>query len=539
MTVSGRAADPKVLSAISVPVRSFDDAKTKLSARHRLTEGKNGGSWIEGIGGRPASREGSQSDDRDDDEQQCLLAHGNAGDRIVCGEREAVESLAPYLSRTMPKLAFTSDVHFELRTTPMRQYATQVRALVPLLTRGVIGSGGGALRDLLDAATGELVDFVGDTDKLAFDIQVGDGGADGTLRIDYGKAQSLLARVGASHPERADAPPAAFFHLPGDADLGFWARASEPKLFDHLRELVGKAFDEIGAQGGIPEAERKAMRELVADKMLGLLGSPMVYGKGFDQAALDKAIAARKAAAGPIASNDAELAVAEQIFGWHLLQVGEPIAKVGPILRDWSALWNRPAFVKWAKERASQKRLAKMRTAAAPAGAPRDTLHLEITLPEPEIDVAAAGAGGKPKLVAPKPIVFHVLAAPDGGSTWLGFGLDGKLLAQKASAALASAPDKDTFGKTPAADAFRTAKANGGGFLTLRGLAVFTALEEGRRSPYAMLGTLASKGATPIVLTHVALAPAQPNAAAGSSVATFKLPRAAIEDIARVVIGGR
>ena len=551
ITISGRATDPKILSAIAVPVRSFDDAKTKLSARHRLTDGPNGGLWIEGIGGKPAREhaESSSSGEEDDDDVRCMLAHGSAGDRVVCGEQEAVDALAPYLARTMPKASWASDFHLEVRTTPLRQYATQMRALVPLVTRGVIGGTSGALGELLDAATGEIVDYVGDTDRMAIDAQVAESGADATVRVTYGHAQSLIAKVATSHPERADAPPAAFMHLPGDADVAFWTRGSDPKIFDHTRELVGKALEDLTSQNGMPEPERKAVKDLVADKMLGLLGDPMIYAKGFDQAALEKALAAAAAAKDTAGEHDARRQVIEQWIGWHLVQVGEPIAKVGPMLKDWSAIWNRPAFAKWAKTRTTQKMLAQMRLAGAPAGVklPGDSVHLEIVIPRPDVEAAPAPApsakgptppapAAKPKLVAQKPVVFHVLAVPDGGATWIGFGLDAKLLATKAAASLASAPDKDTLGKTPAAEALRGSKANGGGFVTLRGVAVFTALEHGRRSPFAMLGSLANKGATPIPVTHVALPPSQ-DAAGGTSVSTFKLSRPAIEDIARVFLG--
>ncbi len=529
ITVSGRAQDPKILAAIAIPVRSYDDAAAKLGNRHRMTEGPNGGQWIGGIGGKP----GDSGDD--DDELTCMLAHGNGGDRIVCGEREAVESLTPYLARTLPKTTAASDFHLEIRTTPLRQYANQLRALVPVITRGVIGGTSGALTELLDAATGELVDFVGDTDKIAIDAQVQDSGADATMRVSYGRAQSLLAKLGTAHPERADAPPAAFLHLPGDTDLAGWTRGADPRLFAHTRELLGKAIEELTSQNGLPEAERKTVKKLLADDLLGLLGGPMVYGKGYDGAALDKALAAIPNAKGAVATDDAELAAVEQIFGWHLVQVQEPIAKVGPMLKDWSSLWNRASFTKWAKERASQKRLAHMRIAPAPGGLPKDAVHLEISLPQNEVDTAKPGE--KPKMAAGKPIVFHVLAVPDGGATWIGFGLDAKLVAAKAAASLASAPDKDSLGKQAASEPLRAVKANGGALVTLRGLAVFTALESGKRSPYAMLGTLGNKGASPIAFTYVAQAPSA-EAAGGTSVSTFKLPRAAIEDIARNVIAG-
>jgi hypothetical protein len=175
---------------------------------------------------------------------------------------------------------------------------------------------------------------------------------------------------------------------------------------------------------------------------------------------------------------------------------------------------------------------------------PSDSVHLEISFPQHDLTIApkvptAPGAkrpAAKPptKKVAQKPIVFHVLAVPDQGSTWLGFGLDAKLVAQRAAQALSSAPETGTLGKTATADALKGTKANAGWVMTLRGLLVFTAFSRSSRSPYAALASLPNRGTTPIVFTAAAQPPSR-TAPAGSSVGTFELPRAAIEDAVRVV----
>jgi hypothetical protein len=238
--------------------------------------------------------------------------------------------------------------------------------------------------------------------------------------------------------------------------------------------------------------------------------------------------------------------------------VTEPITKVGPILKDWSQLWNRPAFAKWAKQQSSARMLAQMRIVPMPAGItlPKDSVHLEIVMPRSDLDVSPvtppkvmpqrAGQKSAPppagpivptprKMVARKPLVLHIIAVPDQGGTWIGFGLDGKLLAQKAAASLSTASDAGTLGKTPAADALRDVKANGAWLATIRGFLVFTALDRSTPSPYAMLGALPSKGTTPIVFTFLSQGPSQASAG-GSAVATLKLPRGAIEDIVRLAM---
>jgi hypothetical protein len=204
--------------------------------------------------------------------------------------------------------------------------------------------------------------------------------------------------------------------------------------------------------------------------------------------------------------------------------------------------------------------LAQMRLAAVAAPLPKDAVHLEISFPQHDLEIDVPppppppppppgakrapppppppAARPKPKKIALKPIVFHVIAVPDQGATWLGFGLDPKLLAQRAVAALSSTSDASSLGKTPAAEPLKSAKVNGAWMITLRGLLVFTALKHSSRSPYGMLSSTPNQGRSPIVLTFAAKGPSQ-EAAAGSAVSTFKLPRGAIEDIVRIAFASR
>jgi hypothetical protein len=561
VALRGGKRDMNPLIAVSVAVRSFDDAKTKLGMKHKLTPGKNGQITVDGIG-RAAVTDGrgkSRREDDDDDNQTCVLSPASSGARLVCGEPDAVELLSPYLTRTLPRQSWPSDIHLEMTLAALREPLGQVKAMLPVLARSMLGSSSPALAKLADAGVNELVDFVGDTNRMSLDAQLADTGIQATLKVDYTRAQSFVAKLATSNPQRADVPPPAFWHLPGDTDLAVFGKGSDPKLFDHPKELLGNVFLEATEGAGMPEPERKAVRELVVDRMLSLFTGPLVYGKGYDAAALDKAIAARNAEkSDPLVRDESDRVIGEDVLGWHLVQVTEPITKVGPILKDWSQLWNRPAFAKWAKQQSSSKMLAQMRIVPMPAGVtlPKDSVHLEIVMPRSDLDVSpvaapnvmpqrpgqkAAPKGGPTvpptpkKLVPRKALVLHIIAVPDQGGTWIGVGLDGKLVAQKAAASLSTASDAGTLGKTPAADALRDVKANGAWLATIRGFLVFTALERSTHSPYGMLGALPSKGTTPIALTFVSQAPA-PGTAGGSAVATLKLPRGAIEDIVRLVM---
>jgi hypothetical protein len=568
IALGGGMRDPKPLIAVSVAVRSFDDAKAKLSSRHKLTPGKNGQLWVEGIGRAPVSeRSGRSKDEKGNDEEDegetCVLAHASTGARLVCGDRDALDALSPYLTRTVPRQTWNSDIHVEVSLAAVREPLGQVRAALPVLARSMLGGSSPALAKLVDAGVNELVDFVGDTGRMTLDSQLADSGVQATVKVDYVKAQSFIAQLATSNAQLAGAPPPAFWHLPSDTDVALFGKGSDPKLFAHPKELLGNVFLEATEGAGMPEPERKAVRELVVDRMLGLFTGPLVYGKGYDAAAVDKASAARNAVkpGDTAALDEAERVLAEQVLGWHLVQVNEPITKVGPILKDWSQLWNRPAFAKWAKQQASAKMLATMRIVPVPAGVtlPKDAVHLEIVMPRADLEEMpatpppppsrAAGSKNAPpppprpavaavtkaKKIPRKPLVLHVIAVPDQGGTWLGVGLDGKLLAQKAAASLSSAPDTATLARVQGTEALREGKANGAWFATLRGFLVYSALSHGSHTPFSTLASLPAKGSTPILLSFLSQGPSK-EAPGGAAVMTFRLPRPAIEDIVKLVM---
>lgn len=540
VALGGRKLRPHV--AVSVAVRSLDGAKTKLASEHKLVPGPNGSTFVQGVslGKSPPVEEGEAEED---EAEGCLLTPAPVGGRLVCGERHAIDALAPYLARTVTRQKWPADVHLELRFAPVREAVNQARGQLPILARTFLGASSPAIHNLVEATVGEAADFVGDANRMTLDMNIGDKGVETTSRIEYAHATSLLAKLAISERGNDGPPPSAFLHLPGEADLAFYGRGADPKLFDHPRELLGAAFVEAAGDSGMPEGEKKALKELVADRMLAVFTGASVYGKGYDAAALAKALTARQSVKPDniAAEDEASRVLAEQVVGWHLVQVADPIAKVGPILKDWSALWNRPAFAKWAKKQASSKMLAQMRVAPMPAGVtlPKESVHLEIVVPRADIEVssptpARAGAKSTPKKVARKPVTMHVFAIPDQGATWIAFGLDGKLVAQKAAASLSTAPATDTLGEKPAmVESLRNAKTTGAALVTLRGLLVFGALNGSERSPFSSLAMLPSKGSTPITLTSTVEGPS-PAAAEGSSVANIKVPRATIDDLVKL-----
>ena len=542
IALGGGKRDPRPLIAVSIAVTSFDDARAKLGAKHKLIAGKNGDLVIEDMGLGDGAKRSSREDENEEGDS-CVLAHASAGARLVCGQRDAVDTLAPYLTRTLPRRTWSSDLHVEVTLGAVREPLAQVRQALPVLARSMLGASSPALARVVDAGVAEVAELVDDTGRMTLDAQLADEGMRATMRVDFQHAQSFVAKLAASNAQKADVPPAAFWHLPGEADVAIFGKGYDPKLFEHPRQLLGDLALEVTEGAGMPDAERKAMRELVVDRMLGLFTGPLVYGKGYDAAAVEKARTAHEAVKTTdlAAKDETKRVLSEQVLGWHLLQVSEPVAKVGPMLKDWAQLWGRPAFVKWAKQQSSSKMPASMRIAPLPAGVslPKDAVHLEIVMPRADLEEISAT---KPAPVPPpakgkktprKALVLHILAVPDQGGTWVGLGLDGKLVAQKAAVALSTAPEAPTLAKARGIEALRDVKANGALFATPRGFLVYTALDSRSRTPYAMLSQLPSKGGAPVVLTFLSQPPSEA-AAGGSAVMTLELPRAAIEDMVKI-----
>lgn len=556
ISLRGSSPDVDTFAAFAVPVKNYEEAKAKLAAKHRLVPLENGQLKVVGLSGTKARDRGREREDdrneeldKDDGEEldRCVLAPAPTGARLVCGEPDAVTALAPYLSRTLPRRTWASDVHVELRPEPIRDplKAFQMTGLGKAL---LSMTGGGATGALAEASLGELTDFFDDAQKVTLDAKVADSGVVADARIEFQSSKSFVAR--AVTARGGEAPPPSFWHLPADTDTAMFGRGTDPKLFEHPRELLGNLVLELGGSAGMPDPERGMLKELSVDRLFKLATEGQgIYAKGFDQAALDKALKTLEGIKwenrGPHA--EAKRAVLEQALGWHLMQVGEPVAQVGPMLKDWAALWNRPAFAKWIKSKGSKTdELPRFRIAPSPAGVtlPKETVHLEITVPRDEIidyvaeEPARGKAPPKPKKTALKPYVFHVFAVPDGGKTWLAFGLDAKLVGQKAAASLASAPDANTLGKAAGVEALREGAVSSGGFFTLRGLLGIAAIDGGEHSPFRRLASLPHKGVTPIVFTSRPEPPST-GVSAGSAASTVRVSRDLIEDVVRLVISQR
>lgn len=593
-----RGHSPKPQWAMAAAVKSPSEAREILGKTFSMTGGKNGVVRLEEKG-RP---KGDDADD-DEDERHCALypafvPGGGTGVRLVCSSTPGgLESLGPYLSRTAPRQAYPSDLHVDATLSPLRPLIQTGRTLLPAMAANMLGvkrAESAAIADLATAMIGDVVDFALDLDKLSVDAKVDEAAASATLVSSFQDSSSLLARLATSHPERADAPPQAFWRLPADTDTAFFHRGVDAKDLDHPRDLLLKVVDDALDKEGAPAADKKALDDALTH-LASLLTSPGVVARGMDWAAIQKAMAAQRAAgtepapkpgAKPGAGTAATSPAAEaarttawsSLAGWAMAEVDQPAAQVGGAAKELAAAMSRPGVVKWLKSSTAAGApplSVKIAPASAKAGKlPNDTVHLTVTsvhvidegehgAPRPVAPAApgaaagkgaaaatptagatAAAAASKPKLA--KPVTLHLFIVPDNGHAWIAFGLDEALLGSRLRAVLGTAAASEPAGTIADREGLgdlRSAKPSSGGFLDSRSLFAGTPIgyvtmrmpQRTLNDPFRGLAATPSQGATAIPFTFLAQAPAN-GAKGGTFVMTTKVPKAAIVDLVAIAM---
>ncbi len=538
--------------AISAAVKSLDEARLTFS-KYKLVRGENGVIRIDGLG---KSDEGAKDEDEERGEARvCELvpSFGPAATRIICAESAAtLHELGPWLARSATRATYPSDLHVQVRLAPVRPLVDQVRRVLPMFAGSALGirrTGVPEIDDAFRAAVDDLADFASDADTIDLDATTGEAQGTVTVTSRFRSTTSLLARLAVAHPERAGAPPAAFWKLPADADFAFFHRGVDGADFEHPRDRVADVLGAVLAKEGLGEADRKAIREVTAHT-IDLVSLPSAYAKGLDVDAVEKAVAAIKAVkpGDEGARDEAERVAAEKMAGWFVVGVEAPAAKLGSLEKEWASAWARPGIAKWVRAKATDAPPPLVRTAPLPKGiAAKDAAHLEMVVypsrPEPRDADAKSKSGAKKKALPGKPLVLHALVVPDGNASWLVFAADESLAVAKAKELLASEPSALGSRAGLAAMKDANAKMNAGGFVTPRGFEVedvfaWTFAPRWRRlerDPLAGISSAPDRAATAIPFQMLSLAGAGASPA-GTFTATATIPKEAIASILRLAM---
>lgn len=464
--------------AVSAGVRSIDDAKSALQASFYLSPLANGAFRI-----KPHRHDKRGCDDDDDGcddgpriTRACVLApaFGSAPARVVCG-KSSVDAIWPYMVRGATRIDAPSDVHAEIYADAVRSMMGDDRSPIGWYARDVGRAG---------SFGADLVDFAGDVDKLVFDAKLDDAAASATATLSFKQVRSPLSRMAVAHADKVGPPPAAFAKLPADSDAAFFVSGIDAKEIERaktvLGELLGKELDETG----MPQADRKAFID-ASKSLLGLAEAPIVWAKGSDVAGANAAVALARSAQGSATQSAAERAAAAKLGGWNILGVEQPLAKVAAVVKEWSAFASRPSLVKWNQSRDPSRPLPTLKSAPAPKGLPADTQHWELGIASIELHPPAPVAGPPPKS-PPRKVTFIVqkvqlYLVPDGARTYVVWSLDDAMAIEKAKA-LAAGSGATLATKNGLGD-LQSARANAGGFVSMRALALDGPLTVASRTP--------------------------------------------------------
>jgi hypothetical protein len=500
---------PAELGAVSVAVKGLDAARTALGARFDLTPGENGVVRLtpRAAAGEMSSQTPSAAKDDDDADAKpaCELAPaaGAAPYRLICGSSaESLRALGPYLARTTPRRTIDADVHLEVHVAPIGGYATIGRLEGPKIISGLLGlqpATEPATLELVNAALGDVFDYVGDLDAMTLDARLDQAHAGISMRTTFKSATSWMAQLSTAHPERVDAPPATLWRLPGEVDMAGFGNGVDDADLAHPRDLLVAAAREQLAKAKVGDADRRALVDLLKE---GLRGSKSVFAHGVNERG-----------------------------GYWLVGWDEPATRSQKLARDLVAALHRPGLVKFLKGDAhSSSTLPTVQVVPAGAGLPHGALHLVVTVPPDVVGGPSSVKPGGPKAVAgpvgpstggagaakraaskAQPQTLHVVIAADGARSWFGFAETEEALRAPLAAVLAGKPAADSLGPQTAARGlapFAEARMTSGAFFTVRTfveLARQAAVGPDRVARAArwedVLKHLPAKGIAPLVVT--------------------------------------
>jgi len=508
---------PRPSFAVSIPLRSLDDAREKLG-KYKLIPGDNGTARVEGL---------LPPEDSGDSPKTCLLTPGagSAPARLVCGEVAGVEALAPYLARTYAREAATNDLHVEVLTGKGRDALDAMRRMLPRMATAGMSSSlrrKPAVNELVETMVGDATDFAVDSEKIVIDLETKGEGAQAKVRVFFKTTNATSSKIalGQGYPA---SPPASLARLPGDVLGGAWSTGNPVALTAHFNEVAKRAFTEVLAEESqLTDKEKADLPKNVFDKLSPALDGLWTYGFGLDAESVAKTEQeARKADDKTRRQKEMDMEAAR--LGYHLFHTTSPGQQVLEGAKGLAQVMEASIARAQAKQKDSSWKTS-FKSAGASKGMPAGSLHYVMTR-----EYVPAKGDKEPK----RKVQCHLLAAKDGPGAAIGIGCDEKVLASRLASSLTGAA------RPPApALAAEVLQAHGhrGAFLTPRVIEWGIAMERGRRSSIGV-GSPDAKVPMRAVLSNEA---PSPEAAAGSALLTIDAPKAAIGAIVAAALrGGR
>jgi hypothetical protein len=345
------------------------------------------------------------------------------------------------------------------------------------------------------------------------------------LGLKLSDTTSAIARIATSHPERGGQVPAAFWQLPGDAELAFFGRGVDEAEIARARDLVMPLVSEALTDEGVKPADAKPLLDA-----LGKLASsaPMVYASG--SIALDPG---RPAVVDPA---EAKRAVLEAVMGWRVAELDEPATRATAALRSLSTSLASSAVA--AAYRSKHKDLLPPGLRAVPvprsASLPPGALHYVLEIQSPPGASAAGAVKPAPKKpLGPRPLQVHLFLVPDGPRTWIAVGGDEAVVVAHLAVALGAPGDR--LGTRTDLAPLKEHAVGSGGFFTPRSLkagsqqvAVLTGSARPGSDSLDVASQMPHRGVTPVLFNTTG--------GPGTVESQLTVPREAVEDVVWTVL---
>ena len=507
---------PKPSFAVSIPLKSLDDARAKLG-KYKLIPVDNGGSRVEGL---------LPPEDSGDSAKTCLLtpAAGSAPARLVCGEVAGVEALAPYLSRTYAREAATNDLHVEVLTGKGRDALDAMRRMLPRMATAGMSSNlrrKPGVNELVETVVGDATDFAVDSEKIVIDVETKSDGAQAKVRVHFKTTNATSSKIVLGQGY-VSTPPSSLARLPADVLGGAWSTGNPAALSEHFNGVAKRAFADILADDSpFSDKERAELPKQLFDKIAPSTDGLWSYGFGVDTESVTKTEQeARKADDKTRRQKEMNMEAAR--LGFHLFHTTAGFAGVAEGTKSIASIMD--GAISRTQGKAGVVWKTSFKSAGASKGMPAGSLHYVLT--------REYAPTSKEEKDAKRKVQCHLLVAKDGTGTAVGLGCDEMVLASRLAATLTGAK---TGAPTLPPEVLQ-AHGHRGAFLTPRMVEWVVALDRGRRGS---LGAGSADAKVPVraVLTNEA---PTPEAAGGSAVLTIDAPKAAIGAIvAGALRGGR
>ena len=538
---------PRIRFVLSVPLKgTVESIAPTIADRYAFVKGPNG--VLELAHKAKPTRNDDDDDDDDDDDysdlRRCALApaFGAAAARVVCSDDGAVRDLAlPFLTRTVTRQSFPADIHVEARPEAFKDFLTKNRSQAGLLAQSIFGRDA-EIKEAVTAGVTDVLDLGMDAQHGVLDISLDDKQGTGDARITLKQKTSALARALVSHPEKADAPPAAFGRIPSDAAMAFFIHGFDAADLAQPKLLGSKALENVlQKRSELDATDRKAFADAFLH-LADLFVVPMVYGRGVDVVAASQAVNAWQSKKTDAAKQMTALSL---VAGWDVIGIEAPIAKVQVPIKEIFAAFNRPHVVTWQKamQSGSAEPIDQWKTAAPVKDLPAGNVHFELVDFNQDVNMnpPPPPPPGRPAPPTPKPTYtaskLQIVLVPDGDRTWLFTAMDMPTLIAKAKATLAAT---DSLAKRMDLDPLRSAKSNAGGFMSLRGLGMKLPIAWSTRTPgyaldddplYGMTTSDAGMVAVPFWFSEEGT---KADAPAGARNLSVRVPRAEVADFLTV-----